>query len=553
MIEVDKFMSALFSADAIKGELEATIQQAQTALEGFSENSGDLNELEQVLDYVRQLRGIFQVLEEPGAVSVCDEMNAALNAITDDAESRTRILEAASQTLVILNRFLELITLQQKAVPSVLLPAINSLRVARKAPALGEAHFFEFSFKPGKPPGGKPVRITRETLVRLKKFRHMYQAGLLHLIRGDRTAGAVRYMGLALSRIDQLLGNAPCAPLWWVAAATLEAMVHNDAAMTPARKKLFSQLDRELRSLIQKAPESLKQPSSIALTKEFLYLLTINNSDSLRARQVTRFFQLPTLSYSESTLNEQRQVLFSPGRGVLTSVAEALKEDISAIKDSVDQVARGGAFSAKDLHQRLAKVSDVYVMLGLQSPANVLKIQADKVGRWADNAAPSQEELLKIADVVLYAESALSRLLQGQSQLDQEGDNKAFKAQVHEARVVLIDESENGLALAKRAISAYMDSNGDKLHLSNVIPTLHGVRGALVFLNSEQASSILARTIVFVERELLEKGTLIDSSQLELLADALSSLEFYLEGLLSNNENLDILKLALHSLNNLHV
>lgn len=551
-------MSAIFSADAIKGELETTIQQAQTALEGFSENSGsgDLNDLEQVIDYVRQLRGIFQMLEEPGAVSVCDEMNAALNAIPetqDGSDIRKAIMEGTSQALVILNRFLELISLKQKAVPSVLLPAINTLRKARKAPVLGEAHFFEFSFKPGKPVANKPVRITRETLVRLKKFRHMYQAGLLHLIRGDRTAGAVRYMGLALSRIDQLLGNAPCAPLWWVAAGALESMVNNNASMTPARKKLFSQLDRELRLLIQKAPESLKQSSSVALTKEFLYLLALNKSDSLRSRQVVKFYNIPDLSYSETTLEEQRQVLFSPGQGVLTSVAEALKDDINAIKDAVDQVARGGNFSAKDLHQRLAKVSDIYVMLGLQSPANVLKVQAEHVGGWADNAAPSQDDLLKIADVVLYAESALSRLLQGQSQLDQEGDNKAFKAQVHEARVVLIDESESGLALAKRAISAYMDSSGDKLHLSNVVPTLHGVRGALTFLNSEQAASIVSRVIVFVERELLEKGTLIDGGQLELFADALSSLEFYLEGLLSSNENLDILKLALHSLNNLDV
>jgi hypothetical protein len=550
-------MSAIFSADAIKSELESTIQEAQSSLEGFSENVTELALLEQVLDYVRQLRGIFQMLEEKGAINVCDEMNAALTAIPQGVKADDKILknilEAISQTLVILSRYLELISLQHKAVPSVLLPAINGLRSARKAPILGESHFFEFSFKIGKPPSKKPVRITRETLVRLKKFRHMYQAGLLHLIRGQRTSGAVRYMGLALSRIDQLLGNSPCAPLWWVASGTLEAMVQNDAAMTPSRKRLFSMLDRELKALIQNAPNSFKQPSSVALTKEFLFLLALNKNDSLRAKQVSKFYKLPDLSYSESTLAEQRQVLFSPGRGVLSSVAEALKDDINAIKDSVDQVARGGSFSAKDLHARLAKVADVYVMLGLQSPANVLKGQAEVIGRWADNAAPTQDDLLKIADVVLYAESALSRLLQGQSQLDQDGDNKAFKAQVHEARVVLIDESESGLALAKRAISAYMDSNGDKLHLSNVVATLHGVRGALTFLNSEQAASIVARAITFVERDILEKGTLIDSSQLELFADALSSLEFYLEGLLSSNENLDILKLAVHSLNNLHV
>jgi len=333
----------------------------------------------------------------------------------------------------------------------------------------------------------------------------------------------------------------------------MEAMVQNDASMTPTRKRLFSLLEREMRTLIQKAPESLRQPNNAALIKEFLFLLALNKSDSLKAKHVATFYHLPTLSYSEALLEEQRQVLFSPGRGVLASVAEALKEDISAIKESVDQVARGGPFSSKELYARLKKVADIYVMVGLTSPANVLKGQADIVGGWADNAAPHHEDLLKIADVVLYAESALARLLQGHSHKDLEGENKAFQVQLHEARVVLIDESESGLALAKRAISAYMDSEGDRLHLSNVVSTLVGVRGALIFLNSNDAATIVSRIIVFIQRDLLENGALIDASQLELFADALSSLEFYLEGLLSSSENMDILKLAVHSLNSLKV
>ncbi|WP_411744848.1 hypothetical protein [Reinekea sp.] len=550
-------MSAIYSADAIKGELEATIQQTQSSLEGYSENSSDLSLLAQVQDYIRQLRGIFQMLEEPAAVFLCDEMNAGLMALTPDTDPKAMpnrgILESISQGLGILSRYLELISLKNKAVPAVLLPAINHIRVARNATMLGEGYFFAFSFKPGKPSSGKRVRITRDTIVKLKKYRHMYQASLLHMIRGDRTIGAMRYMGLALSRVDQLLGTIPCAPLWWVASGALEAMVQNNATMTPMRKRLFSMLDRELKKLIQQAPDSLKTPSSIPLTKEFLYLIAINKSDSLKARQIAKFYELPHVEYTEALLEEQRQLLFSPGLGVMESVAEALKEDINAIKDSVDQVARGGIFSAKELTERLVKVADVYVMLGLQSPSNVLKNQAKIVGGWADNAAPTHEDLLNIADVVLYAESALSRLLQGQSQLDQEGDNKAFKAQVHDARVVLIDESENGLALAKRSISSFMDSSGDKLHLANVIPTLQGVRGALVFLNSPKAAELIGRSIAFVERDLLESGTLIEGGQLELFADALSSLEFYLEGLLSGNDNVDILNLAVHSLNSLHV
>ncbi|GGX51250.1 hypothetical protein [Saccharospirillum salsuginis] len=551
-------MSTATSKEAIKTELEATLQQAQSALESFSDDTADLSQLEQAQDLIGQTRGIFQVLEEPGAVSLCDEFNALINAIptgeSGDSDQVRPKLDAISQGLVVLNRYLEFLSLGRKAIPAVLLPTMNNVRKARGVSGLGEGHFFQFSFKPGKPPTKKPFQFSNDVVIQLKKFRHMYQAGLLHLIRGERTAGAFRYMGLALNRIDQLLANAPCAPLWWVASGALESMAQRGANMTGPRKLLFAHLDRHLKDLIRGAPKSLERPPSLPLMKEFLFLLALNKSDSLRARQVAKFYRLPELSYTEDTLEEQRQMLFSPGRGVLSSVSEALKEDIAAIKEIVDQAARhDGGFSARALQEKIAKVADVYVMLGLQSPANVLKQQAAVVADWADNAAPTDEQLLKIADAVLYAESALSRVLQGQRQLEGSGDNKAAQAQLHEARVVLIDEAEAGLALAKRAITAYMDSQGDKLHLANVVPTLRGVKGAFVFLDSMTAADLIERAIRFIERDLSESGTMVDPHQLEAFADALSSLEFFLEGLLNDTANEDILKLAKHSLASLSV
>jgi hypothetical protein len=382
----------------------------------------------------------------------------------------------------------------------------------------------------------------------------MYQAGLLHLLRGERTVGAFKYMGLALNRVDQLLSNAPCAPLWWVASGALESMSNHSALMTGPRKMLFAQLDRHLRDLIKNAPKSLNKQPSLALMKEFLFLLAMNPAESLRARQVAKFYKLPALGQSDEMLEEQRQILFSPGRSVLSSVSDALKEDISAIKETVDQAARGDSgFSSRALQERMTKVADIYVMLGLQSPANVLKQQAKIISGWADNAAPSVDQLLTIADSVLYAESALSRILQGQRQLEGSGENKAALAQLHDARVVLIDEAEAGLALAKRAITAYMDSQGDRLHLTNVIPTLNGVKGAFVFLNSMTAADLIQRAINYISRDLEESGTMVNQVQLETFADALSSLEFFLEGLLTDSANEDILKLAKHSLATLSV
>lgn len=546
-------MSGIFSADAIKVELEATIVQTQSALEAFSQNIDNTAMLDGVQDYVRQLRGTFLLLEEQGAVKVCDEMSLTLGVIGDSDADSGKILATSSQALVVLTRFLELLSLQTKSIPAILLPVINSLRQRRKEKPLLDSHFFDVSIKHPDTTASSNAKNINVEIKRLKKFRHMYQAGLLHLIRGDRASAAIRYMTLALGRVYQTLGETPSSSLWLVSAHAVDALATAKADITPSRKRLFGLLDRHLRQLILTAPESFEKLGSAAILKEFLYIIALNRSSNSDLEELATLYDLPTLSYTEAMLSEQRQVLFSPGKSVLASVSDALKADMIQIKESVDEGARGGQFSARELGGLIAKVADIYIMLGLKSTSNVLKKQVAKLSGWADSAAPSHSELNEIADVVIYAESSLARLLHGQSDSDSEGGNKAFDVQLYEARVVLVDESENGLSSVKRSITAYAESQGDKLHLSNVVDTLHGVRGALTFLGASQAATLVDRCNEFVKTELLERGTLIDLKQLELFADALSSIEFYIEGLITQDQNVDLLKLAVHSLRSLHV
>ena len=145
-------------------------------------------------------------------------------------------------------------------------------------------------------------------------------------------------------------------------------------------------------------------------------------------------------------------------------------------------------------------------------------------------------ELLKLADAVLYVEGMVAGLDSGKRRGVRQPVEPGHEAesfanhQLAEARIVVLDEAQAGLALAKRAITAYLESNGEKPHLANVPVSLQAVRGGLWFLDQERAAALVGACGAYIQQQMLEASAMPSEQMLETLADALTSLEYYLEG-----------------------
>jgi hypothetical protein len=175
-------------------------------------------------------------------------------------------------------------------------------------------------------------------------------------------------------------------------------------------------------------------------------------------------------------------------------------------------------------------------MVGLNSPGNALQGQLSMVAAWSAEAPVEPNELLKLADAVLYVESMVAGLDSGERRgarplLEPGHEAESFaNHQLAEARIVVLDEAQAGLALAKRAITSYLESNGDKPHLANVPISLQAVRGGLWFLGQERAAFLVGACGEYIQLQMLESSLMPSEQMLETLADALTSLEYYLEG-----------------------
>jgi len=223
---------------------------------------------------------------------------------------------------------------------------------------------------------------------------------------------------------------------------------------------------------------------------------------------------------------------------VMRSLSSAIREELTSVKDMLDLIERGTvqADSLGNLHAVLGKLSKTLGMVGLSSAGNSLNAQLQTVAGWSEERAPQEQELLKLADAVLYVEGMVASLERGErrdtsaGQLAPGKESESFAYyQLNEARIVVVDEARGGLALAKRAITAYLEADGDRMHLSNVPFSLQAVRGGLWFLGQERAALLVGACAEYIQTQMFEAPQMPSEQMLETLADALSSLEYYLE------------------------
>ncbi len=524
------------SLSLVRDELFATMEEAEQSLEHFiiDRNNGSL--LQQAVENLKQVRGTLRLIELTGAELLAQEiLQLATDIPVGAGEERDSQLAALSNALYVLGRYLESVDASRQEMPELLLPPINALRLVSAQSPLPESFFFSVRLDHSRPPITAAVREPAARANEARRLRQMYQVGLLGFIREDNPQASLKLMARALSRLDLLFANTAGGRLCWLGSAALEAQLDGQLLPRQSRKQLFSRLDRELRQLNS---NTAYEPPRVLL-KELLYLVALAESSGPLATQVRETFSLGSLPFTDHLLEDESQRLAGPGQAVMRSLSSAIREELASLKDLLDLIERqtAPAESYANLHSLLGKLAKTLGMVGLSSASSNLQAQLPVVSNWSIVQLPDSQALLKLADAVLYVESMVASLERGERrdtrpQVAQPGhEAEAFaNHQLAEACIVVIGEATAGLALAKRAITAYLESNGEKLHLANVPFSLMAVRGGLRFLEQDRAAELIGACAEFIQKQMLEGVQMPPEQMLETLADALTSLEYYLDG-----------------------
>lgn len=528
----------LNSLALIREELDNTLQRAAGEFEAFLLDSSNRSAIENCRTDMAQIAGTLRLIQFPAAALLAGEMAAALDDMANaQGASAEALAGALSHATFVLPRYIEFVASRRFAEPMLIIPYVNELRVARRQPLIPEFHFDQ---TPLPLQAGKPLPAAdapnKDALPRL---RQMYQVGLLAILKQQNQALNLQLIARAATRFAAQTPNTSSS-FWYLAAAVAEALAKGGLTLNLNRRRTLGTIERLMARYLKGGEAALNEAIDDNTRRELIYLLALSSYREGTVKIAIDAFAIPHVHPDDSELSAQHEAMRGPGLEAIDSVVKVLKEELRSAKDILEIASQNQGISTDDvtpLKETLTRVADTLRVVNLRAPSNILREQLQLVDNWAEqkNGVPPAE-FLAVADALLFIESSLSGLYRNElaaGDLEQVTDAMRKQiiadSQLAEASRIVIDELQAGISLCKRAITSYVESNFDAVHIANVAVTLTAVRGGAQILNHSRAANILKSCVAFVDASTRDKQYSGPQRHqlLETLADALISLEYY--------------------------
>ncbi len=536
----------------IKDEIQESLNQTQQALEAFIEDSSDTTQIRFCAAYLHQVLGTLQMVEIYGAALLAEEMEKVANALLNEKISqKDDAFDVLIRAIIQLPAYLEGLERGQADMPVVLTPLLNDLRASRGEPLLSENAFF--SPDVDTPPPEKRLSQDKEypdIQIYARKLRPIFQVALLGWFRGENLDGSLKKLTAVLSELQNASTLDATQRLWWVSGGIPEALLDDGLETSISVKMLMGKVDREIKKLIDHGEDSIVTESPTELLKNCLYYVGLSKSSGPRVSALKQAFDLDTLLPYSGDIDQAMDDLKGSTDEIMENVSSVIKEDLLHVKDQLDIFVRSPERNLDDLvslGEVLNRTADTLAMLSLADLRKVIQDQVTNIEQLVVAAsAPEDNALMEIASALLYVESSLDTLKESNRE---HSESEAPDLSVHEedgseSSVVLLPASEQSqitnmvikearevLADVKEGFNIFAVEPERVDAIADSPAKLVQIQGALSVMSYDRAANLLGAAIAFISKDMLADQNNIDASKLDILADAITSIEYYLEAI----------------------
>src|SRR5450631_693453 len=523
----------------VQGEIDQALTRGLDALALFKASPREITALKHARSHVHQAAGAIQMVGLDAVTAYTDELERQLDRLEElppgEAQDVCDLIDRACRKLKI---FLDELVGGAYPVPLKLFPEYELMQQSRGIKASAPTDLFYPDLSPRAPKIASVKTVSSQKLPSfLIKQRRLYQRGLLAWLHGDEEAA--RAMRDAIQGIEDVQTHSAQRSCWWTVGALLESIVEKGVESGFGVKQLCGRVDLQIRRFVEGSAKVADR-----MRREVLYYVAISAPVGPQVQAVQRAYRLPGLIPTAEVLSAdvvRVQPLLREARDLLSST-----------KDLWLKLTGGRPENLPKLKQNLSQLRDNTAAIGEPSLARLaatLASRLDKIG----TAAVPETMAMEYATAILLAEStienfaSLSPDLPKQveamiARLDAAQQNKPIAAA---ASAPLLDEmarrAQERLLLAQVAreiqanlrhieqvLDAFFRDHSKRAELATLSHDSKQIAGALKMLGLDRAEQLLALCQQQID-EYVKPDTPVENEDLELLAESLSGLGFYIE------------------------
>lgn len=526
----------------VQGEIDQALARGQEALAAFRAAPQDPTPLQHARAHVHQAAGAIQMVGLDAVVPFTDEIERGLAALDGgDPANVPTACDAIDRACRRLKAFLAEAVLGAPLLALGLYPEYEAMQRARGVELVAASDLFYPDLSARAPLRLAPAAIQDGApQSQLVAQRRLFQQGLLAWLRGD--AAGARAMRDAAVGIESITAQANLRAFWWTVGALMEAIVAEGLEASVGAKQLAARIDLQIRRVVEGSTKVADR-----LRREVLYHVAISAPVTSTVRDVQQAFRLAELVPSAESRSDDA-VRLDP-------LLRAGREQIAAAKDAWLKFASGRAENLPRLQQAMAAVRRQATEIG--NPA-LTRLAESLAARLASMPALNMPEALAMeyATGLLLVENAFERYscltpdfprqvdaMQARLDAAQSGrpidaaaappllDEMSKRAQERLLLAQVVREIQVNLGHIEQVLDAFFRAHGKRAELSGLTKDCLQVGGALRMLGLDQAGQLLALCQAQIESYAVPDAA-VSNDDLELLAESLASLGFYVEAVL---------------------
>ena len=524
----------------VQGEIDGALTRGTDALAAFRSNPADNASLKHARAHVHQAAGAVQMVGLDAIVAFTDEIERHLVRLEEaSAENVPGIVDLVSHAISRVRVFLSDVANGAQPVPLALFNEYETMQKARgvDAPAPTDLFYPDLNVRA---PRSTPSEIMPAARLasHLLKERRQYQRGLLDWLRGaDHGATAMRE---AIGAIEDVTTQPALRAFWWTAGALLEALETGALERSFGAKQLVARIDMQIRRVTEGSAKVADR-----LRREVLYYIATAKTSPPRVEVVQRAYHLAALIPTVEALDAD-VVRLQP-------LLREAREQVAHAKDAWLKAATGRSDTLPKLAQLLASAHAKARDIG--HPA-LVKLMAALTTRLADMPPEGVSEpiAMEFATALLLGESAFENFNNLSPEFGQQVDAMLVRLDAartgHSAptaapvldemsrkaqeRVLLgevMREVRANLRHMEQVLDAFFRDHTRRFELGALAKDSQQIRGALRMLELDDADRLLALCQTQIETY-ANADAHVDEEGLELLAESLSGLGFYIDAVL---------------------
>ncbi|MEO8134626.1 MAG: Hpt domain-containing protein, partial [Betaproteobacteria bacterium] len=524
----------------VRDEIDQALAKGLAALAGFAGQPDDRMLLKHAQTHIHQAAGAVQIVGLDGAITLVEEVERHLVLLESlEPEAIAPHIDAIGAACRRLTRYLNDLTEGEPPVTLKLYPEYEALTRLRGAESASPTDLFypDLTRRPPQPAAADGAPSNRSPAY-LRSQRRNYQQGLLAWLRGD--AQGLARMRESVQAIEQAFAGTVVGAFWWTVGGFLASAAARGILPSYTVKQLCARIDLQIRRFVEGSTKVADR-----LRREVLYHVAISEPVDQRIKDVQTLYGLPAMIPQK---NETRQVdldriqpLLKRAQEVVVGIKDNWLKFTGGRREALTPIAHGlGELRtlASGLHEpafselvialesvvtaanRTGSVPDVLAM----EFATGMLLTEDAIGHFArlSDKFPRQVEAMRRR--LDFANSGVLSLPGAEEDLL---DDMARRAQERMLLSQVAREIQGNLRHIEKVLDAFFRDADERSELAGLGAYTRQIQGALSMLGLPEANELLQMCQAQIDT--YSAGAPVNGEELELLAESLSGLGFYID------------------------